>query len=267
MIFGDLMSIKNIITLIIALTKITFAYCEDFKISIQYQNRPPFFIENPITHKLTEGIGYEIIDKILKESKINFVYENKPLVRSLLDIKENRYPTCYPYAYKSKEREKSALFSLPFQKTSKLILAIRKDDLRFKNLNTFKDVISKNELYPIIKIGYNHEKAVSDLLEKYKNYSIYNIEKEKNNKIISTSSDQEEMLLKIIKKEGDYAFFTLNEFEYYQNKNKDIKMYLEYKEITDSKNEVVRHFMCSKKVGIEIINKINLAIKKEVKSL
>uniref|UniRef100_UPI0037C65EA8 hypothetical protein n=1 Tax=Silvanigrella sp. TaxID=2024976 RepID=UPI0037C65EA8 len=72
------MSIKYIIVLVLALAKISFAYCEDMKISIQYQNRPPFFIENPITHKLSEGIGFEIIDKILKESKINFVYENKP---------------------------------------------------------------------------------------------------------------------------------------------------------------------------------------------
>ncbi len=261
------MSIKYIIVLVLALAKISFAYCEDMKISIQYQNRPPFFIENPITHKLSEGIGFEIIDKILKESKINFVYENKPLVRTLGDIKENKSLSCYPYAYKSIEREKNSLFSLPFQKTSKLILAIRKNDLRFKNLNTFKDVISNKDLFPIIKIGYNHEKVISELLEKYKNYSIYKIEKEKNNKIVSTSADQEEMLLKIIKKEGDYGFFTLNEFEYYQSKNKDIKMNLVAKNIIDSKNEVLRHFMCTKKVGMNVINKINNAIKKEVKSL
>ncbi|WP_158997078.1 type 2 periplasmic-binding domain-containing protein [Pigmentibacter ruber] len=235
------------------------AYAADNSILIQYQNRPPFFIDNTTTKKLDDGIAFHLIDKILKRAQINFSYDNQPLIRTLINIKEDSMPVCFPFAYKSVDREKFALFSKAYFKSSKLVIPIKENDQRFTNIKTLEQLMNNNTLKPILKIGYNHEEEVARLLEKYKNYSIYKKENDINQHIVLSSKNQEEMLIQVINNEGDYIILTLDEFNYYREKNPFIKKNTKYVELVDQKN-VIRHFMCAKKVGKNVIDKINLAI-------
>ncbi|WGL59273.1 transporter substrate-binding domain-containing protein [Pigmentibacter sp. JX0631] len=228
-------------------------------IVIHYQNRPPFFIDNSKTKKLDDGIAFKLIDKILKNSQIKFSYENQPLIRTLLNIKENTIPVCFPFAYKSSDREKFALFSKPYYKTLKLVIPVKENDNRFQNISNLEQLISNKNLKPILKIGYNHEHDVAKLLEKYKNYTIYKKENEINSDIVLSSKNQEEMLIQLINNEGDYIILTLDEYNYYKDKNPFIKKNTKFIELNDQKN-VIRHFMCSKQVGKNVIDKLNLAI-------
>ncbi|APJ03258.1 hypothetical protein AXG55_04810 [Silvanigrella aquatica] len=242
------------------------SFAQSYKITIYYEERPPYFILDSSKQKIVDGIAFKKVNKILTDSKVKYEYEQIPIIRSLQNIKDNKIPCCVTYTYKNKMREEYARFTLPYLKDKRLVIITKKNNEKLKGANNLIEILSDNNITPILKVGYTYGTSVTGILQKYRGYSIFNLNDQKNKNIVMTSQIQEDILKKLLENEGDFTLMPLNEFQYYIQTNPNFSDILTYKTIPESTEEIYRHFMCSKKVKIIDISKMNEVIKK-VRSL
>ena len=61
----------------------TAANAETAKIILQFQSRPPYFIQDKLTSKLVDGELYHLINKIMDDAKVPYEYEDMPITRAI----------------------------------------------------------------------------------------------------------------------------------------------------------------------------------------
>jgi uncharacterized protein (TIGR02285 family) len=240
------------------------------KIFIHIKNFPPFFIQEKEGGEIKSGILYDLIKKILQESKINYTFENSPIGRSVDEIKKNKRLVCLSYAVKTKDRENIAYFSEPIFRDYRMVLIYRKRDKRiFDKYKKFSDILQNNNLKILLKIGYSYGEYGDKILNKFKNYDKTSLSlSDPNNKsLVTTSVETEIMLKQIVHERADYMLDGGNQTKYLFENNDEAKKYLEIKNLDDYPLGQLRYFMCSKSMPKEKMYIINQAIKKIVNKL
>ncbi|KAB8029849.1 substrate-binding periplasmic protein [Fluviispira multicolorata] len=241
------------------------AYAES-ELKIQVQIRPPFFTENEKTGEINGGILYTLIRKILKDANISYVIENLPLPRSFFEIKQNKTQVCYPAGVINDERKKFANFSIPYFRDKKFVAIVRKSDKRFLNNETVTNLLQNKKLILIIKLGYSYSEYIDSKFLKIKDYDVHSNTQKNIPDIKITSLSNIEMLSAIEQKGADYLFMGGNESDYLLKSNKNFQKELKIINLNDIESGAIRHFMCSKMVQKETIEKINNSIKKIIKN-
>lgn len=235
------------------------------KLEIDYIDRPPYFIVEKNNAKLVDGVLYNLTMKIFNSAKIPFEFKNVPTMRSVLQMKENKFKTCVSYAFKNKERAEIFYFSKPYFKDKKTVLIIRKSDNNFDKYNKIDDILNNINLSLLMKIGFSYGQFLDEKVLKYKNIKISEIQSNKRKDVIFTSLDNTLMLNSIAEKKADYMFIGRNEADYLIENNSKFQLFLKIKELKEMPEGESRHFMCSKIVGLETMQKIDDAIDKVIK--
>ncbi len=235
---------------------------EDEKIYLYVQNRPPYFIFDKKNEIPIDGITYKIVRKILNSSNISYEFNNIPLVRAIPAIKENKLKICYPNAVKNKEREEISYFTKPFYKDKKSIIIIKKNNFKFNDYKNFVDILKNNNFNLLLKVGYSYGDYIKKQIYLIKKYNNSFVENHLPQGIILSTKDHEKMLYEIKDNIADYMILGRNEAEYFFEKDPVLKNYLEMKELNDFPEGEKRYLMCSKKVGTELIKKIDIEIMK-----
>jgi len=235
---------------------------EDEKIYLYVQERPPYFIFDKNNEMPIDGITYKIVNNIFKSANILYEYNKIPLVRVIPAIKENKFKICYPNALKNKEREDISYFTKPFYKDKKSIIIIKKNNQKFKEYKNFVDILKDNNIILLLKLGYSYGDFIKKQIFLIKKYNNSLIENHLPQGIVLSTKDHEKMLFEIKDNIADYMILGKNEAEYFFEKDPVLKNYLEMKELNDLPDGEKRYLMCSKKVGAELIKKMDSEIMK-----
>ncbi|MGY3804193.1 hypothetical protein ACWNT8_09050 [Pigmentibacter ruber] len=249
------------VILSIILLDFSLAFSLEDKIFIAVYDRPPFVIFDKDTGLPKDGILYKQAIKILEKSRISYEFKEMPLIRSLEIIKKNEMKICTIYAYKSKDREAYSFFSEPYYSEKRLVLVALKNSEIVNKAKTLEELLKIDDFKIQLKVGYSYGLNVDQLVKKYKNFSNSIDKVADERKIYLTSDNILEMLYNIVKKKADYMLINGSEFEYFYNLEYELKENLQYKLFPDIPEGEKRYFMCSYKVGEELINKINKTIK------
>ena len=235
---------------------------ENDTVFINIQPRTPFFIYKKNDSKPSDGVAYHLLKKILNSANVKYEFNNIPLVRTLVLMKENKTKVCYPNALMIKSRLSYVFYSKPYFKDKRTSILLRKDDNRFTEYKTFSEILKNKNLRILLKIGYAYGNYIEETLNKTKKYITGSVKSDKPDEIILSSNDNYEMLNEIIEKNGDYMLISRYEAEYLFKENPKYKNTLTIKDVDDLNYNEKRYLMCSKIVGQETINKINHQIKK-----
>ncbi len=235
------------------------------KISIEYITRPPYIISSKDDSKPIDGVIYKLIIKIFNEAKIPFEFKNVPVIRTFESIKENKKKVCSPSSFKTKEREENAIFSKAIFQDKKTVIIILNRNKEIKKLKKSQEVLSNNNLKLLVKIGFSYGKYLDEKVLFYKKIVLAEKNPQESKNVIFTSSDNNMMLQDIMTGKADYMFIGRNEAEYLLNENPLFKINLEIKDLNDLPEGEKRYIMCSKIVGKETIDKINIEIDKILK--
>lgn len=249
------------IILSIILFDFLLAFSGEDKILIAVYERPPFFIFDKDTGLPKDGILYKKAIKILEKSGISFEFKEIPLIRSMEMIKKNETKICTFFAIKTKDREAYSFFSEPYYSEKRVVLVALKNSEIVNKAKTLEEVLKNDDLKIQLKVGYSYGLNADKLVKKYKNFSNSTDRVADERKIYLTSDNILEMLYNIVNKKADYMLINGSEFEYFYNLEYELKENLQYKLFPDIPEGEKRYFMCSYKVGEQLINKINRAIK------
>jgi hypothetical protein len=77
---------------------------ENDTVFINIQPRTPYFIYKKNDSKPSDGVAYHLLTKILNSAKVKYEFNNIPMVRTLVLMKENKTKVCYPNALMIKSR-------------------------------------------------------------------------------------------------------------------------------------------------------------------
>ncbi|WGL59481.1 transporter substrate-binding domain-containing protein [Pigmentibacter sp. JX0631] len=253
------MKVKFIIIVLFYLPLNIFAETEP--IFLNYQPRIPFFIEDKKEKYPIDGIIFKLIQNIFQDLNIEYKFSNVPVIRTMQMIKENKVKVCYPLGLRNNEREKIAIISKPIYKDKNMIVLYNSDNEKIKNYSNFVEMLKDKNISLLVKIGYSYGKLVDDKLYEYFHYKASDNNKNIEKNIHKTSDDNIGMLNQILNKKSDYMLIAKNEIENLIEQNPVYKKYIRIFEFKDLPDGEYRHLICSKKVGEETMEKINLKIK------
>nr|BFD32569.1 hypothetical protein GTC16762_21870 [Pigmentibacter ruber] len=236
-------------------------FAETETIFLNYQPRIPFFIEDKKEKYPVDGTIYKIIQSIFQGLDIEYKYSNVPVIRTLQMIKENKVKVCYPLGLRNIEREKIALISKPIYKDKNTIVLYNIDNEKIKLYSNFTEMLKDKNITLLVKIGYSYGKLIDEKLLEYLHYKAFEENKNIGKNINKTSDDNIGMLNQILNKKSDYMLIAKNEIENLIEQNGIYKKYLKILEFKDLPEGEYRHLICSKKVGEEVMEKINSRIK------
>lgn len=252
---------KEIIVLIILICFLKPVFADTEAINLNYQPRVPFFIEDKKEKYPIDGVIFHIIQNIFNGLNINYKFVNVPVIRTMQMIQENKVKVCYPLGLRNAEREKFALISLPIYKDKNMIIVYNSNNSLIKNYNSFIDMLSDKNITLLLKIGYSYGKVIDNIFLDKLNFKNNDARMKPPKNIHQTSDDNIGMLNQILNKKSDYMLIAKNEVEDLISTNEVYKKYLKYFEYKDLPEGEYRQLICSKKVGEEVMNKINKKIK------
>ncbi|RXJ61632.1 transporter substrate-binding domain-containing protein [Halarcobacter anaerophilus] len=217
----------------------------DSILEIAYEERIPYVKKE--NNSLTGLVATPAI-KALNEAKISYVLKEKPSKRHLFEIKANVNKICALGWFKNKEREKYAKYTLPLYQDKPFgIIAKKEKNIELENINI--DKLLNNKKYTVLtKASYSYGNFLDKKIENYK------IKKSE------VYSNNEKMLTLIERGRADFMFISKEEATLLLKKN-NYKNLLFYK-IEGIPKGNKRYLICSKKVPDELIEKINLYIKR-----
>ena len=237
-------------------------------LTIHYQEREPYFINDKVTKKVGDGVLYHLTKKILEDANISFDFNELPTVRTFFLMKENKEKICISYTTYDSARIEFAQYSLPFFQGKPEVVIYRKNDLRFSKYKTIKEILKDNNLILLVKRGYTYGNYIDKILLEIKKYDRNKFEQDVLfNKINITYMDNITMLKQITLGRADYMIMGMTEYQYLKDNYKENFENIRYKYIADLPGGLKRFFLCSKNVDKKTMNKINQSILKVVGKL
>jgi len=217
-------------------------------VTLHYVVRPPYMmVQGDALVGLTGGPSFQAF----KLAQVPVRIEETPFARQLRSLKENTGKDCMIGMFWKAEREEFGLYSKPvYQDQPQLILAAAVHQQRFKSLASIEDLFNDRSLRLLVKLAYSYGAPMDALIERL----------QPNRR--TTPDENLQMIRQIKLGMADYmliapeeaaaaieaAGFNASEF-----------VQLRYANMPPGEQ---RHLLCSKSVTVEVMRRLDAAIKR-----
>ncbi|ODN43374.1 transporter substrate-binding domain-containing protein [Piscirickettsia litoralis] len=219
----------------------------NYGLTMLYNERPPY-LKTESDNKVS-GLTATPITTVFKLANIPLHWKKSPAKRHLVLIKKNNEPVCAAGWFKNPEREQYALYTLPVYQDKPTELLTQVDNKHITRPLSLSQLFKIKTTVLLAKSGYSYGPQIDQAISQFKP------------RLIKTTRENKRMIKMLSKHLADYMFIAPEEATTaIQSANlnpKDFKLI----RITDIAPGNKRYIICSKKVPITIINKLNQAIK------
>jgi len=217
-------------------------------VRVHYNERPPYL--TTVAHGIAVGLTATPAMKAFQASGIQHQWVKTPSNRQIAILEKNAGKDCLVGWFKNPQREKFALYSHAIYQDKPSIALALFSNTRIESGRTMEAVFKDPDLLLLVKDGYSYGSYIDGMIEKY------------NPKRHSVLVENTNMLQMINVTRADY-FFTAEEEADGLIRNAGL-FQGDYKYIrfpnTPAGNK--RYILCSKKVGSDVIDKLNSWIDK-----
>jgi polar amino acid transport system substrate-binding protein len=218
-------------------------------ITVHYNDRVPYL---HATGNGVEGLTATPAATAFKEAGIPFQWKNTPSKRQMKVIEDNGGCDCAVGWFKNPERERFARYTRYIYQDRPQIALARADNEKLRSGATVDSVLSNPELTLEIKDGYSYGTFLDAKIAQYKP------------KTDRTTNENINMLKMIHARRADYLFISPEEADALVESSGLPKKDFKYITFPDMPEGEKRYMLCSRKVGDELIHKLNEAIEKYV---
>lgn len=214
-------------------------------ITVHYNERIPYL---HATESGVEGLTATPAAAAFKEAGIPFQWKNTPSKRQMKVIEDNMGCDCAVGWFRTPERERFAKYTRYIYQDRPQIALARADNEKLRSGMTVDSVLSNWELTLEIKDGYSYGSFLDARIAQY------------NPNTDRTTNENINMLKKIHAGRGDYFFIAPEEADGLIESSGLPKINFKYITFPDMPEGEKRYILCSRKVGDELIEKLNEAI-------
>ncbi|MBH9551417.1 substrate-binding periplasmic protein [Inhella gelatinilytica] len=217
-------------------------------VTLHYVQRPPYMmVKGEGLVGLTGGPSYQAF----KLAQVPVRIEETPFARQLRSLKENTGQDCMIGMFWKAEREEFGRYSKPvYQDQPQLILAAAASQSRFKDHTSVEDVFNDKSLRLLVKLAYSYGAPLDALIEKMQPTRR------------ATPDENLQMVRQIKLGMADYMLMAPEEagvaIEAAGFQPADF-VQIRYKSMPAGEH---RHLFCSKNVPVEVMQRLDAAIKK-----
>lgn len=217
------------------------------KVTFNFEDRPPFLIQDK--GALVGGLAGKPVLATFVGAGIPLEWSFVPFKRQINNIQGNVGQHCM-VAFKTPEREAFAKFTLPIFRDGATVALTRSNNDDLNKNETLRGTFGKRQQFLIAKDGRSNGKVIDALIDELRPSTTV------------VSAGNSSILKMILVKHGDYMLVAPEEVEGMIKaaglSQSDFKVVT----LTDAPPGETRHIMCSKTMPDELINKLNLVIKK-----
>lgn len=217
-------------------------------VTLHYVVRPPYMmVQGEGLVGLTGGPSYQAF----KLAQVPVRIEETPFARQLRSLKENTGQDCMIGMFWKAEREEFGRYSRPvYQDQPQLVLAAAGNQHRFKGHATIEDLFNDHSLRLLVKLAYSYGAPLDALIERLQP------------KRRATPDENLQMVRQVKLGMADYMLMAPEEaavaIEAAGFKPADF-VQLRYANMPPGEQ---RHLLCSKNVPVEVMQRLDAAIKK-----
>ena len=221
------------------------------KITLHYYERPPFHYR--ADDGSISGIIAASTESIFKRAGITFHWELTPVNRILAYLKTNAGFDCSPGWYKNTERETYAQFSLPVYQDMPLQGLSRANFLAPEGI-TAKELFLRPDVRLLLKQNFSQGSYMDLLIQHIPEQQVQRI------------AAEVPILVKMVHADrADLIITTAEETDYFINQSGYKKQDFIILKFPDVPGTEKRYILCSQRVPIEIMNRLNQSIKSVMK--
>ncbi|WP_157883676.1 transporter substrate-binding domain-containing protein [Piscirickettsia salmonis] len=219
-------------------------------LTMLYNERPPYLKTESKQQVL--GLTGTLITQAFKTANLPLHWKKTPAKRHLLLIKKNAEPLCAAGWFKNPQREKYAQYTLPIYQDRPTELITRKNNKKITASISLKQLFHKKHITLLVKNGYSYGSQIDQAIQQFKP------------KYIQTTHENSRMIKMLSKHIADYMFIAPEEATIAITSAglllKDFKLI----KIIDILPGNKRYIICSQKVPLPLITKLNQAIKSNI---
>jgi uncharacterized protein (TIGR02285 family) len=210
-------------------------------IRLHYSVRPPYVIQE--ANFDVGGLTATPAIDAFKKAKIPYQLHSTPTNRQLMVLQKNEGFDCALGWFKSAEREKFANYSAALYKAKPFAIITHKDFVTKDQ--SFESLLKNRSNRILVRDQFSYGEFIDGLLKSLKP------------NILSTTVDSQQMFQMVKSKRADIMFCNMEEAEYaLKSLPSDLMIYTP----PDSPEGPARYIICSKKVPLEVIEKLNLSL-------
>lgn len=212
---------------------------------VEYIEYPPYYFT---CEGRPSGLLLDLTEKVMKKAGVNCKYISMPSKRILYRIRNGHQIASIGW-FKTAARENFAKFSIPIYQNKPIgILFRKKDERKFKDYNTLRDILQKTSLKVGLISGHSEGKYIDSLISGSPANTSY-------------ISGKQEQLVKMLKAgRFDFCLLAPEEVRMIIEKCGCIPDRYIFRSLDDIPVGNKRYLMFSKNVSDETIGRINKAI-------
>jgi ABC-type amino acid transport substrate-binding protein len=214
-------------------------------INLLYHERPPYA---ETAGSLVKGLTASPSASAFEKAGIPFKWALTPSKRQLQVIQDNQGCDCSIGWFKNAEREKFAQYTAALYQDQPQIAIARADNDKIQSGGKVADVLNNPNLIIGIKDGYSYGTFLDAQIAAA------------NPKKDVTTAENTNMLEKVRKGHNDYFFIAPEEADNLIKVAGFRKEDFKYITFSDMPNGEKRYIICSQRVGVDIVEKLNQAI-------
>lgn len=215
-------------------------------IVIHFHQRRPFYQSNG---DMVHGLVIDPIALAFKNAGIPYVWQETPARRQLDIIERNEDESCAAGWFKTPERQAYARYTLPIYRDKPFVAVTRADNPYLGARETIDRVFRESRLKLLVKEGYSYGRLIDQRVE------------ELDPRRITTTAENQNILKMIENFRADYSFMTGEEAEDLLASPEVKAAAFRIVRFSDMPACGKRYLLCSRKVGEDLIARLNTAIR------
>ncbi|HBG18816.1 MAG TPA: hypothetical protein DDY32_05945 [Desulfobulbaceae bacterium] len=218
---------------------------EQAAIIVHFHQRRPFYMSDG---DKVYGLVVDPIALAFKTAGIPHVWQETPARRQLDIIERNEDESCAAGWFKTPEREAYAKYTLPIYQDKPFVAVARADNEYLAEAETLDRVLQERRLQLLVKEGYSYGHFIDEKLKAF------------DPRRITTTAENQNILKMIENYRADYSFMTEEEAQDLLTSPEAKAGTFRIVRFFDMPAGGKRYIICSRKVGREIIDRLNAAI-------
>jgi len=214
-------------------------------IIVHFHQRRPFYISGDKVH----GLVIDPIALAFKTAGIPCAWQETPARRQLDIIERNEDESCAAGWFKTPEREAYARYTLPIYQDKPFVAVTRADNEYLAATETLDRVLQERRLQLLVKEGYSYGRLIDERVKALAP------------RTITTTAENQNILKMIENYRADYSFMTEEEAQDLLTSPEVEAGTFRIVRFSDMPAGGKRYIICSKKVGSEIIARLDAAIR------
>jgi len=220
-------------------------------IDLAITSRPPYYVFEK--DGSVSGIIATPVQRIFTAAGIEFRWVDLATNRQLKVVKDNKSRVCAVGWFKNPEREKFAKYTEAIYQNKPLIAMVRKDNEAVKAHRTLRDLMKDRGLRMGKKLGYSYGPLVDGLVQELAPI------------VVETAQNNIKMTRMLVGRRFDYLISAPEEGEYLIEElgfARDVVTMVGFDDLPPGNK---RYILCSHSVSDQTIEKLNAAIRAEIR--